>query len=82
MNLVTVIPPPGPEGEPTRAIGTKFVLADGSEILGVTRVVLTAEVGKDLWRAQIECFVRASDMPNVLAQIEVNAFPEPSEQEP
>lgn len=41
--------------------GTKVVLDDGSELQGVTKIVLTAEVN-DIWRAEIHCHVGALDM--------------------
>lgn len=52
MSLVTVIAPP--DG---RTTGTRVVLEDGSELEGVTKIVLTAGLN-DLWRAEIHCYAK------------------------
>lgn len=49
--------------------GTKVLLDDGSELQGVTRIELVAEVNDDVWRARIDCTARVAVMPGVLAEV-------------
>lgn len=73
MNLVTIIPPSSTPGNPSRACGTRVVLADGSELQGITRISLSCEPG-DVWRAEIHCFPRVGELAGVAADV---IFPRP-----
>lgn len=56
LRVATIIP--GPKSSPGVAHhtkGTKVILSDGSELSGVTRITLHAEVN-DVWRAVIEVY--------------------------
>lgn len=75
MNLVTIVPPEPTESGLTLTNGTRVLLADGTPLEGVTRIVLTLEPN-GIWTAQIDCNIRATELPNVLAKIEATAFPE------
>lgn len=75
MNLVTICPPEPNESGLTKTQGTRIVLSDGSELHGITKIVLTADLN-DIWRAEVACHFKASELPNVLAQIEATAIPE------
>jgi len=69
LNLVTVVPPPcDAKNGMCMASGTKVLLRDGSELQGVTRVELVAEVG-GLWRARIDCVATVPTMPGMLLEI-------------
>jgi hypothetical protein len=69
MNVVTIVPPDvAKPGTGTRTMGTKVLLADGSELQGVTKIVLVAEPN-DVWRAEISVMPRMGVMPGMLAQI-------------
>lgn len=55
--LIRVVPVPSTDdGKPTSAMGTQ-IFCGGQEIIGVTKITLTAEVGTKVWKANIECFV-------------------------
>lgn len=56
--MVRILPSMRESGFGTLARGTKVVLEDGTELKGVTKIVLTAEVN-DLWRAEITLSVHA-----------------------
>jgi hypothetical protein len=62
MSQVVRIMPREREGAgPLLTRGTKVLTAEGAEIHGITRIVLTADVG-DVWRAQIDCIVRPDEI--------------------
>jgi hypothetical protein len=67
--LLTIIPPAHEPGSPVRAAGTRVVTADGSEVSGVTKISLVAEVGMDVWRATIECTVDMQRMEGIEGEI-------------
>lgn len=56
MSLVKIVVP-----EDGRAYGTKVLLEDGSELEGVTKIVLTATPG-DMWKAEIHCYALAEQV--------------------
>lgn len=68
MNLVTIIPPDSKPGNPSLASGTRVVLADGSELQGITRLSLSCEPG-DVWRAEIHCLPRLGELSGVVADV-------------
>lgn len=69
LNIVTVVPPACDARTGTcRATGTKVLLRDGSELQGVTRIELVAEVG-ELWRARIDCVATVPSMPGMVLEI-------------
>ncbi|MEE4882419.1 hypothetical protein V2K29_02070 [Pseudomonas alliivorans] len=60
---------PGPQSSPNSphlAQGTKVILSDGSELTGVTRITLRAEVG-DVWKAIIEVYPR--EVPSITVEV-------------
>lgn len=66
--LATIVPMTGPEGSPTMARGTRVMLADGSELKGVTRIELIAEVDS-YWKVRIDCMVNAPTLPGAVVEI-------------
>lgn len=57
MNHVTIVPPEKGGAGAMMAQGTKVLTADGQEITGVTKVVLSAAVG-ELWEAVVHLHPR------------------------
>lgn len=57
MAYAKIIPGKDNDDQPSLVCqGTRVVLEDGVELEGVTKIVLTAEVG-EVWRAEIHCCV-------------------------
>jgi hypothetical protein len=54
VSYVRIVAPAPSEIGLTRTQGTKVLLEDGSELEGVYRIVLRAEVN-DIWTAEIHC---------------------------
>ena len=54
-HIVRIIQPDAKDGKATSTQGTRVMLGDGSELSGVTKIVLTAEVNS-IWQAEIHCF--------------------------
>lgn len=69
MNLLRIVPVEHEHGQPCRTMGTKVLTADGSEVGGVQKIVLTAEIEPDVWRAEIHCLVDPPKLAGVLANI-------------
>lgn len=62
MTIARIIPGPMGEGDLAhRTLGTRVVLADGSELQSVTKIVLTAVPG-ELWHAEIHCRVLVDEV--------------------
>jgi hypothetical protein len=67
MSHVTIVPPEPHESGVTKTMGTKVLLEDGSELQGVFRIILRAEVDS-IWTAEIHCHPKMVSMtatPNV-----------------
>lgn len=71
MSDIVRIVPSDLRGAVHLANGTKVLMPDGTEMPGVTEIVLTAKAG-DIWRAQISCFVAA---PEIVAKARVGDGP-------
>lgn len=61
MSYVRIVQPSNDSGRFTPTQGTKVLLEDGSEIEGVYKIVLTAEVNS-LWSAEIHCHPHMTDL--------------------
>lgn len=62
MNLMRIVPRKNADGsDSVLCNGTQVLLQDGTEVPGVTRITLVAEVG-GVWRATLECIVRGPDI--------------------
>jgi hypothetical protein len=59
--VVRIVPRMGVGNGPLHTKATRVITEEGAEIHGITRIVLTAEVG-DVWRAQIDCMVQPSEI--------------------
>ncbi len=59
--LLRIIPPPAGTRGFVMTQGTRVETANGEEVHGVTKIVLTCEVD-DIWRAEISCFVQPPDV--------------------
>jgi hypothetical protein len=59
--VLRIVPRTTPVRGPVATMGTKVLTEDGTEIRGITRIVVTADVG-DIWRAEIHCTVLADEM--------------------
>lgn len=57
VNMVRIAPPENIDGRAMLTQGTKVFLDDGTEVDGVYKVVLTAEVNA-LWSAVIHCHAK------------------------
>lgn len=66
--LVSIVPHAPVAGTPCMTQGTKVLLADGSELGGITKITLTADIN-DVWRAQIEVIPSMNAMAGVEAEI-------------
>lgn len=65
MSKVRIIPAQGGKTQ-----GTKVVLEDGSEISGVTKVTLVANVNS-LWECQLEVLALPEEIEAVLTEVKV-----------
>jgi hypothetical protein len=70
--IVTIVPPESSESGITRTQGTRVLAADGSEIGGINKIVLTAEPN-DLWRAVIHLNPRLGHLHGVAAEFVMDA---------
>lgn len=52
----------------TKTQGTKVILEDGSELEGIRKIVLTAEVN-DFWRADITCGVNLTGQVGAVVDV-------------
>ncbi|WP_317002364.1 hypothetical protein [Pseudomonas syringae] len=67
LKVVTIIPGPQSRSDgPHLAQGTKVMLSDGSELGGVTSVLLFADAG-GVWKASIEVYPR--EVPTVAVEV-------------
>ncbi|WP_189659286.1 hypothetical protein [Pseudomonas amygdali] len=67
LKVVTIIPGPQSRSDgPHLAQGTKVILSDGSELGGVTSVLLYADAG-GVWKASIELYPR--EVPTVAVEV-------------
>lgn len=57
MNLITIVPVESGPGEIQKTQGTQVILSDGSQLGGVSKIELVAEIN-DVWRAVIHCQAR------------------------
>lgn len=70
-----IVPSPSVGEGPCLTRGTQVFVGD-QKLGGVTSIVLRADVGYDIWRATIECFVVPP--PEVVAEVDVNQQPRES----
>lgn len=76
LSVVTILPPAGHNpGQAQPTTGTKVMLSDGSELTGVTSIMLTALPG-DAWQATI--MVRPQRVEPITAQALIIEEPEPT----
>lgn len=67
-SYVTVVPRERTGTGPVLTQGTKLVLDDGTELQGVSGIVLRAEIG-GIWTAEVTLHPRVGVMPGMLATI-------------
>ena len=61
MSYVRIVQPERDSSGATNSMGTKILLDDGSELQGVYKIVLTAQVN-DVWRAELHVMPNMTDM--------------------
>lgn len=59
--IVTIRPGQHEGGGPCLTMGTKVLMPDGTEMPGVHKVVLTADVN-DVWKAEIHCYASLEEI--------------------
>lgn len=67
--LLTIVPREHEPGTPVMTKGTKVLTQDGTEITGITKITLVADVNDDIWRAVIECHVDMQPMEGIEGEI-------------
>lgn len=68
MNLARIVPPDPSKSGATPSQGTRVFLSDGSELQGVFRVELTADVG-GLWRGVIHVYPQVGVMEGMEVEV-------------
>lgn len=69
--LLTIVPREHEPGTPVMTKGTKVLTQDGTEISGITKITLVADVNDDIWRAVIECHVDMQRMEGIEGEVKM-----------